>query len=101
MIFLFGEADEERCQRKNAHEEAYFAAHREFDAKYGMFGEKLRKPEEENGAGHRLYTLSDVDEYKDIAERYMAEEMEISQYRMACKDEAFQLFSRWFYALWD
>ena len=39
--------------------------------------------------------------YKDIAEKYMKEARKIDQYRVECKDEAFQMFSRWFYALWD
>lgn len=101
MIFLFHEADEGRCARKNPHEEAYHAASREFEAKYGMFGEKLRKPEDEDGRGHCLYTLGDVDEYKDIFEQYMREEFEIDKYRVECKNEAFKLFSQWFYGLWD
>ena len=66
-----------------------------------MFGEKLRKPEDEHNVGHRLYTLHDVDEYRDIAEKYMLEAQEIDKYREACKDEAFQMFNEWFYALWD
>ena len=83
------------------YEDEHHRAYREFEEKYGMFGEKLRNPEEENGPGHRLYTLHDVDEYKDIAEKYMKEARKIDQYRMECKDEAFQMFSQWFYALWD
>ena len=101
IIFLFHEADEERCERKNAREEEFQTAYREFIDKYGMFGEKLRKPNDENGGGHRLYTLRDVDEYRDIAEEYLQEAQEIDRYRAKCKDEAFQLFSQWFYGLWD
>ena len=101
MISLFHEADEERCERKNPYEEEHHKAYCEFEAKYGLFGEKLRKPEDEDGPGHRLYTLHDVDEYRDIAEKYMLEAREIDKYREACKDEAFQMLSRWFYGLWD
>ena len=101
MIFLFHEADEERCKRENPFEQEYAAAYKEFEAKYGLFGEKLRKPEDEDGAGHRLYTLRDVDEYREISEKYMREALEIDGYRTECKDEAFRLFAFWFYALWD
>ena len=101
MIFLFHEADEERCERKNPYEDEYHQAYREFEAKYGMFGEKLRKPEDEDSVGHRVYFLHDVDEYRDIDEKYMEEALKIEKYRMECKDEAFQMFSKWFYALWD
>lgn len=101
MIFLFHEADEERCARKNPYEDEYHQAYREFEAKYGMFGEKLRKPEDEDSVGHRVYFLHDVDEYKDIDEKYLEEARKIDKYRMECKDKAFLMFSRWFYALWD
>jgi hypothetical protein len=101
MVFLFHEADEERCERTNSHQAEYQAAYREFIERYGMFGEKLRRPEDENSHGHRLYTLRDVDEYREIAEEYRRESREIDQYRVKCKDEAFQLFSQWFYGLWD
>ena len=101
MIFLFHEADEDRCARKNPYEDEHHQAYLEFEAKYGLFGEKLRKPEDEDNVGHRVYFLHDVDEYRDIDEKYMEEARKIDLYRMGCKDEAFQMFSKWFYALWD
>ena len=48
MEFLFREANEETCHRKNPYEEAYDQAREAFTRKYGMFGEKL-KTEEEKG----------------------------------------------------
>ena len=33
--------------------------------------------------------------------KYLDEERKIEEYREKCKDEAFELFSRWFYNLWD
>ena len=49
----------------------------------------------------RIYFLHDVDEYREIDKKYTGEARRIDNYRMECKDEAFQMFSRWFYALWD
>lgn len=105
MIFLLKEADEETCTRENPYEEEYLKARREFDAQYGIFGEKLMTGEERNndrnGKGKRLYSLCDVEEYRPLAEKYLAEEKAIARYRCACKDEALELFSKWFYDLWD
>ena len=57
MIFLFHEANEETCQRKNP--------------------------------------------YQETDKKYLEEEERLEEYRMKCKDEAFKLFSEWFYSLWD
>ena len=46
MEFLFREANEETCHRKNPYEEAYDQAREAFTRKYGMFGEKLKTEEE-------------------------------------------------------
>ena len=102
MIHLFREADEDTCTRSNPYQEGYDRAWDEFREKYGPFGEKLLTEEEKSCEwGRRAYTPSNVDEYKEICELYMAEEREMQKYRETCKDEAFELFSKWFYALWD
>ena len=62
-------------------------------------------PEEQenvkNNRGHRVYFPGDVEEYKELSEKYMEEERKLGQYRMECKNEALSLFSKWFYDLWD
>ena len=50
MEFLFREANEETCHRKNPYEEAYDQAREAFTRKYGMFGEKLKTEEEKEQA---------------------------------------------------
>ena len=71
MIFLLKEADEETCTRGNQYEEDYLRALKEFEDKYGSFGEKLmteeERADEKSGKGIRWYTLCDVDEYKPLA----------------------------------
>ena len=105
MIFLMREADEDTCTRENPYEAEHKKASDEFTEKYGLFGEKLLTDEErkesENGAGTRLYMLSDAEEYKPISDLYHEEWLKIIEYRRACKDEALALFSKWFYDLWD
>ena len=45
----------------------------EFEAKYGSFGEKLEEGKK-NKHGRVLHFPSEVPEYKDIEEKYYAEE---------------------------
>ena len=105
MIFLMKEADEDTCTRENPYEAEHKKASDEFTEKYGLFGEKLltdaERKESENGAGTRMYMLSDAEEYKPISDLYREEWLKIIEYRRACKDEALALFSKWFYDLWD
>lgn len=105
MIFLFHEADEYSCQRKNPCEDAYMEMRREFDQEYGCFGEKLETPEEKaermRTGAHTVHFPSEVPAYADIDERYRAEKEKLEEYRNQCKDEAFQIFSEWFFHLWD
>lgn len=44
---------------------------------------------------------SEAPEYAGIDEKYMTEERKLEAYRNQCKDEVFQLFSQWFFHLWD
>lgn len=63
MIFLFREAHEDTCTKKNPFEEEYSRATKEFTEKYGFFGEKLKteeEREEEKKTGRsRWYMLGD------------------------------------------
>lgn len=105
MIFLFREADEYNCQRKNPCEDEYMRMRELFDREYGCFGEKLETPEEETErmrtGAHTVHFPSEVPEYAGIDEKYRAEEKKLEAYRNQCKDEAFQMFSKWFFHLWD
>ena len=104
MIFLLNEANEDKCTKENKYQKKYDKAQEEFDNKYGLFGEKLRteaeKAEEKKGT-HRLYMLGDVPEYKEISELYYNEAKALWNYRDECKNKAFELFSEWFWDLWD
>ena len=46
MEFLFREANEKTCCRKNPYEDAHNQARETYIQKYGMFGEKLKTKEE-------------------------------------------------------
>ena len=64
MEFLFREANEETCHRKNPYEEAYDQAREAFTRKYGMFGEKLKteeeKEQEKDKGYYCVHTTSDM-----------------------------------------
>ena len=100
MIFLFREMNEEMCQKKNPYQKEHEGVLQEFEAKYGIFGQKLEE-EKKNKHSRVLHFPSEIPEYKDIEEKYYEEEKALSQYREDCKNEALELFSKWFYSLWD
>lgn len=105
MIFLLRETDEETCSRKNPYEEEYFQAWEEYGDQYGTFDDEQIHPGIQIN-GHPLKTVrlrfpEEAEEYREIAEKYRNTETEIAQYRMDCKNEAMELFSKWFYDLWD
>ncbi|WP_022765277.1 hypothetical protein [Butyrivibrio sp. XPD2006] len=105
MIFLFREANEETCTKRNKYEAEYDSAMEKFEAKYGIFGEKLRTEKEKRDTlehrGYRMYTMADVPEFAYIDKNYYDENRKIEEYRNECKDKAFSLFSKWFWDLWD
>ena len=105
IIFLLRETNEGSCSKKNPYEDQYIRASKEFNKKYGCFGEKLltaEELEERRKTGNtRMYFPSDVEEYKPIPDLYFAECKRLARYREQSKDEALALFSKWFYSLWD
>lgn len=105
MIFLWRESLEDTCTRKNPYEEEYWKAQDEFEKMYGQFGEKLqteREREEKRKSGKmRVHFMDELPMYKDISDKYFAEERAIEDYRVNCKDEAMDLLKEHFFALWD
>lgn len=105
MIFLFREADEEKCTRKNPYEDEYTKALDEFTERYGLLGIKLMTEEEKekakNGKGYVVHGMDELPEYADIQKKYMEANRLLEEYREECKNKAFELFSKWFYSLWD
>ncbi len=105
MVFLFREANSDTCTRENPYKQDFVIASKEFDKKYGMFGEKLLTEEEKAEAkktgNTRMYMLSDVPEYKDVSERYSEEAHKIDAYQNECKVKGLQMFDKWFWDLWD
>lgn len=105
IIFLFREADETTCQRKNPYEDEHRRVCEEFREKYGLFGKELETPEQrESGKRtgyHTVHFPSEIPEYADIEKNYKAEWENLMKYQEQCKNDAFQLFSEWFFQLWS
>ncbi|MCD8147991.1 MAG: hypothetical protein LUE92_00165 [Clostridiales bacterium] len=101
MIFLFREADESTCRKKNPYEEEYQKASSEFSEKYGFWGEKLRTENEKGKPYGTIHFMNELPEYQEIHQKFMDEDKHLYEYRCQCKDQAFELFARWFWALWD
>ncbi len=105
MAFLFTEAYEMTCSRKNPYEAEFEKCCEDFERKYGVFGENLKTPEqmehEEKSRIERVYLPSDIPEYAGICEKCEREDEKLAEYRDECKDEAFRLFSENFWELWS
>jgi len=105
MIFLLRETEEETCSRKNPYEGEYFRAWEEFDQKYKPDQEEENQPKGRFGGRSKkircLHFPEEAEEYRELAGKYRNAETELAQYRMDCKNEAMELFSKWFYDLWD
>lgn len=97
MILLFRDSYEPTCSYKNKYEEDWQNTWDKFSEDYGKFGEKL----EENDGPKRIHFPHEVDEHKEITKLFLEEEERIENYRNNCKNEAFELFSKWFWNLWD
>lgn len=106
MIFLWKESNEYTYSWKNPYAEEHLKAHSEFIEKYGLLGEKLQTEEEleenrKRGGGGTLHFMSELAEYKDISDKYDAEERKLEKYRCESKDEALDLLKKYFFDLWD
>ena len=103
MIFLLREANEDTCSKVNPYEEEYHRVSEDFRKKYGEWGEKLltdeQKAEAKKTGSHPVYLPHQMPEYKEICELHSEEERKLNAYREQCKNEALELFSKWFYSL--
>lgn len=101
MIFLFREMNEETCRKKNPYEKEHEEVRNEFEKKYGLFGENLEGDKDGKILGRRLHFPQEIEEYREVENNYYEAERELEKYRENCKDQAFTLFAKWFYYLWD
>lgn len=98
MAFLFREANEETCQRKNPYDEQYHIVFHKFLKRFGFNGKWVKKKD-----GTRIFisSLSDIPKYKELDENYHKAEKELWEYREDCRKKALSMFSEYFNNLWD
>ena len=101
MIFLFREMNEETCKRKNPYEKEHEDVAKEFEKKYGLFGEKLEREESGKTFSRRMHFPREIDEYREVENNFYEAEKELDRYRENCKNQAFILYAKWFFYLWD
>lgn len=108
MILLLNEMDEETCSMDNPYKEQWFSYHDEFNRKYEN-KDVLKTKEEleyEKKTGTFIHIGPDRDpefgeDFKEVSKLFLDFEDKIYEYRVECKNEFFELFSEYFFDLWD
>ena len=95
MIFCFREMNEETCSMKNEYEEEYYRQFCRPDVKDQFV------PYGEDKNGNKLYRLITGEVEPELKENYRKKVLEIDDYRAKMKNEGFELFSKYFWNLWD
>lgn len=98
MAFLFREANEETCQRKNPYDEQYHIVFHKFLKRFGFNGKWVKK---KDGTRVFISSLSDIPKYRELDENYHKVERELWEYRDDCLKMALSMFTEYFNDLWD
>ena len=105
MAFLFREADEHTCSKKNPYQEEHDKATRDYLDKYGLFGSKIEENVYYDNNGRKYYRvnhkydMANLEEYKDISAKYSNEQRKIDDYQEKCRKKAFSMLRKYFYEL--
>lgn len=95
--FLFREANEETCQKKNPYDEEYSSVLHRFIKRFGINGKRVKK---KDGTYIVVQQLSDIPKYRPLYENYHKAEKELCEYRENCRKKAMAMFTEYFYDLW-
>lgn len=98
MAFLFREANEETCQRKNPYDEEYTVVLDKFVNRFGFNGKWVKK---KDGTRVFIHNLCDIPKYRKLYENYHKVENELYEYRRDCLKKAMSMFAEYFNDLWD
>lgn len=98
MAFLFREANEDTCQRKNPYEEEHGIVLNKFIERFGWNGKWVKK---KDGTRVFIHSLSDIPKYRELDENYYRVEKELWAYREDCQKKALSMFAKYFNDLWD
>ena len=108
MAFLCEEMDESKCSMQNQYTDKLDEMNLAFAKKYPN-RDVLKTPEElerDRTSGGILHVGPERDpdtgeEYKELLQKWISEDRKIKEYQCQCKNEFFELFSKYFYSLWD
>ena len=97
MILCFKEMNEDTCSMKNEYKDEYFRQ---------CYGEGKSAldcfvPDSEDENGEKLYRLQTKEVEPELGENFRRKNIEINEYREKMKNEGFELFSKYFWNLWD
>ncbi|MCL2649488.1 MAG: hypothetical protein FWD60_00495 [Candidatus Azobacteroides sp.] len=99
MIFYFREMNDNTCSMKNEFEDEYFKQlHKPNE------GKPVKEwfiPCEEDEQHGKLYRLNEGEVDPELEENYRKKMLEIETYKDNMKNEGFELFSKYFWDLWD
>ena len=100
MIFCLREMNEDTCSMKNEYEEEY---HRQRNKpnEGKPFKDWFVPCEIKDENGEQLYELITGEVEPELEENYRKKTLEIQEYREKMKNEGFELFSKYFWNLWD
>ena len=109
MAYLADEMNEETCSMKNPYDKEMNRIYRTFTRKYGHLGEKLQTREdlEETKKTGLIKAYLPCDdpvhgkEYGALMKKHTAYAAKIERYQNKCKDKFFELFSKYYWSLWD
>jgi len=97
MILCFKEMNEDTCSMKNEYEDEYFIqCYGEGKSAFDCF-----VPFREDENGEKLYRLETKEVEPVLEENFRRKNIEINEYREKMKNEGFELFSKYFWNLWD
>ena len=98
MAFLFREANEETCSRKNPYDKEYTEVLHSFFKRFGFNGKWVKK---KDGTRVFVHRLDDIPKYKELCENYRKTEKELCKDRENCHRKALLMFAEYFNDLWD
>ena len=93
MIFCFKEMNDETCSMENEYKDEYF--------------KQLHKPNEDwlipcgEKDGGKIYRMNEREVEPELEKNYHKKMLEIEEYKDKMKNEGFELFSKYFWNLWD
>lgn len=98
MAFLFREANEETCTRKNPYEDEHNIVFNKFLKRFGWNGKWVKR---KDGTRVFIQSLNDIPKYRELDENYHKVEKELCEYRRNCLKKALAMFAEYFNDLWD